>query len=37
MLRIYESLGFRFIERYPECSDPIELNTYFDYMQFDFY
>ena len=37
MLRIYESLGFRFIERYPECSDPIELTDYFDYMQFDFY
>ena len=36
MLRIYESLGFRFIERYPECSDPIELTDYFDYMQFDF-
>ena len=36
MLRIYQSLGFRFIERYPECSDPIELTDYFDYMQFDF-
>ena len=36
MLRIYERLGFRFIERYPECSDPIELTDYFDYMQFDF-
>ena len=37
MLRIYERIGFRFIERYPECSDPIELTDYFDYMQFDFY
>ena len=37
MLRIYENLGFRFIDRYPECSDPIELTDYFDYMQFDFF
>lgn len=36
MLRIYESLGFRFIERYPECSDPIEVDPYFVYMQYDF-
>ncbi len=36
MLRIYKSLGFRFIERYPECSDPIELGDYFDYLEYDF-
>lgn len=36
MLRIYKSLGFRFIERYPECTDPIRLTDYFDYMQYDF-
>lgn len=36
MLRIYKSLGFRFIERYPECSAPIELTDYFDYMEYDF-
>lgn len=36
MLRIYESLGFRFIDRYPECSDPIEVDPYFVYMQYDF-
>ena len=29
MLRIYERIGFRFIERYPECSDPIELTDCF--------
>ena len=36
MLRIYEKIGFRFIDRYPECADPIELDDYFQYMQFDF-
>ncbi|WP_176445230.1 GNAT family N-acetyltransferase [Maliponia aquimaris] len=35
MLQIYESLGFRFIDRYPECSDPIEMDPYFIYMQYD--
>lgn len=35
MLRIYRKLGFRLIPRYPECSDPIELSDYFDYMQVD--
>ena len=24
MLRIYECIGFRYIDRYPECSDPVE-------------
>lgn len=33
MLRIYQSLGFQFIDRYPECSDPIEVDPYFVYMQ----
>lgn len=36
MLRIYESLGFRFIDRYPECADPIEVDPFFVYMQYDF-
>lgn len=35
MLRIYRKLGFRFIPRYPECSDPIELADHFDYMEVD--
>lgn len=34
MLRIYETLGFTFIDRYPECSDPIEADPYFVYMQY---
>ncbi|MBS0126253.1 GNAT family N-acetyltransferase [Thetidibacter halocola] len=37
MLRIYESLGFRRIERFPECSDPIEVAEFFVYMQYDFF
>lgn len=36
MLRIYESLGFRYTDRYPECSDPVEAHPYFIYMQYDF-
>lgn len=36
MLRIYERIGFRYIDRYPECSDPVEADPYFIYMQFDF-
>ncbi len=36
MLRIYKSIGFRFIDRYPECSDPEEIADYFVYMQCDF-
>lgn len=35
MLRIYETLGFQFIDRYPECSDPIEVDPYFIYMQLE--
>jgi len=35
MLRIYENIGFRFIDRYPECSDPEEIADYFIYMQYD--
>jgi GNAT superfamily N-acetyltransferase len=35
MLRIYQSLGFKFIDRYPECSDPIEVDPYFVYMQLE--
>lgn len=37
MLRIYESIGFRFIDRFPECSDPVEVAEYFVYMQYDFF
>ncbi len=33
MTRIYESIGFRYVDRYPECSDPIEVDPYFVYMQ----
>lgn len=36
MLRIYESIGFQYIDRYPECSDPVEADPYFIYMQYDF-
>ena len=36
MLRIYENIGFRFIDRYPECSDPSEISDYFVYVQYDF-
>ncbi|PKP74950.1 MAG: hypothetical protein CVT84_05755 [Alphaproteobacteria bacterium HGW-Alphaproteobacteria-6] len=35
MLRIYESIGFRFIDRYPECSAPAEVAGHFVYMQLD--
>ena len=35
MLRIYEKIGFRFVDRFPECSDPIEIADYFIYMQYD--
>ncbi len=36
MIRIYEKLGFRYIDRYPECSDPSEVEEFFVYMQYDF-
>jgi putative acetyltransferase len=36
VLRIFESLGFRYIDRFPECSDPSEVAEYFVYMQLDF-
>jgi GNAT superfamily N-acetyltransferase len=36
ILRIFEGIGFRYIDRYPECSDPIEADPYFLYMQYDF-
>lgn len=36
MTRLFESIGFRYIERYPECSDPVEADPYFIYMQYDF-
>lgn len=34
-IRIFEALGFRYIDRYPECSDPIEVDPWFVYMQSD--
>jgi GNAT superfamily N-acetyltransferase len=36
MLRIYESIGFRYIDRYPECSDPVEAAPWQIFMQYDF-
>ena len=33
MLRIYEPLGFRFIDRYPECADDIVFHPWFVYME----
>lgn len=35
MLRIYEKMGFRYIDRYPECSDPSEIAEFFIYIQYD--
>jgi ribosomal protein S18 acetylase RimI-like enzyme len=37
MLRIYEKLGFRFVDVFPECSDPVDVQPYLVYMQYDFY
>ena len=34
-IRIFETLGFRYIDRYPECFDPIELDPWFVYMECD--
>ena len=34
MLKIYEKVGFQHISRYPECSDPIEVDPYFEYMTY---
>lgn len=36
MLRIYEDTGFRYIKRFPECSDPSEVAEFFIYMQYYF-
>ena len=36
MTRLFESIGFRYIERYPESSDRIEADPYLIYMQYDF-
>jgi GNAT superfamily N-acetyltransferase len=35
MLHMYESIGFQYIDRYPECSDPAEVAEFFVYMQLD--
>lgn len=35
MLHLYEKLGFRYIERFPECSDPAEVAEFFVYLQLD--
>jgi GNAT superfamily N-acetyltransferase len=35
MLRLYESLGFRYIDRYPGNSNPPELGQYLVYLQYD--
>lgn len=34
-IRIFEGLGFHYIDRYPECSDPVEVDPWFVYMQRD--
>lgn len=34
-IRIFEALGFRYVSRYQECSDPIEADPFFVYMQRD--
>ncbi len=34
-IRIFEALEFRYIDRYPECFDPIDLDPWFVYMQRD--
>lgn len=33
MLRIYEPMGFQYIDRYPECADPVEVDPWFVYME----
>jgi len=35
ILHLYENLGFKYIERFPECSDPAEVAECFVYMQLD--
>ncbi len=35
MLHISRKAGFRNIERYPECADPVELADFFVYMRCD--
>lgn len=35
VLHLFEKLGFRYIERFPECSDPAEVAEFFVYMQLD--
>lgn len=35
MLHLYERMGFRYIDRFPECSDPAEVADYFVYLQLD--
>ena len=35
MLHMYEKIGFRYIDRFPECSDPAEVAEFFVYMQLD--
>lgn len=33
ILRIYERIGFHYIDRYPECSDPVEVAPWQIFMQ----
>jgi len=35
MLHISRKAGFRDIDRYPECADPVELADFFVYMRYD--
>jgi len=35
MLHISQKAGFEYIDRYPECADPVELSDFFVYLQHD--
>lgn len=35
MLCICEKMGFRYIERYPECADPTDIADFFVYLKYE--
>lgn len=35
MLHLSDQVGFRYMDRYPECADPVELADYFVYLSYD--
>lgn len=35
VLHLFERMGFRYTDRFPECSDPAEVAEYFVYLQLD--